>query len=182
METLNKLPQYILDWTTIVKSMRNVNTYKLALGRAILECVYQKSDLEENKDLIIQITDLAKCVLKYYWNQGFFFNIKQGSTKPIICTYVEQLIDSYTIKNGSYPKWWYEACGFFSQKILGEYYKKISRALIDNPIPRFLYVDKGTIPVYSYNKKEIIITYENAILIKEYNTILLDVLNFKWAK
>lgn len=35
---MEQIPQYIEDWITIIEEMNNDNTYKLAWGRAIIEC------------------------------------------------------------------------------------------------------------------------------------------------
>ncbi len=34
------IPAYIKNWLTIIEQMNNDNTYKLAWGRAAVECVY----------------------------------------------------------------------------------------------------------------------------------------------
>lgn len=36
------ISKYIKDWLRIIEEMSTDNTYKLALGRAIIECNYKK--------------------------------------------------------------------------------------------------------------------------------------------
>jgi hypothetical protein len=37
------IPEYIKKWFKIIEQMANTNTYKLAWGRAIIECITDKS-------------------------------------------------------------------------------------------------------------------------------------------
>lgn len=69
--------KYIQDWLDVIEYMNNDNTYKLAWGRAILENVYTLNHIEENN--VITFDAIAHKMVKYYWNQTFFFNLRQGS-------------------------------------------------------------------------------------------------------
>ena len=82
------IPKYINDWLTIIETMSNQNTYKLAWGRSIVEYV-NLSEIDESKEYFeFKLIDAAELVLKYYWNQIFFFDLKQvpekGKAKIII--------------------------------------------------------------------------------------------------
>ena len=81
------LSSYINDWLNIIENMNNDNTYKLAWGRAILECLsFDDCYEEEGKRVIVTFESIAKCMVKYYWNQMFFFNLKQSPKKvPVVC-------------------------------------------------------------------------------------------------
>ena len=87
--------EYINNWITVIEQMNNDNTYKLAWGRAILECVSFDKFKISNSDVIIEFDDISECMIKYYWNQLFFFNLKQSPYKekyPVICNDVLNLI------------------------------------------------------------------------------------------
>ena len=92
--------EYINNWITVIEQMNNDNTYKLAWGRAILECVSFDKFKISNSDVIIEFDDISECMIKYYWNQLFFFNLKQSPYKekyPVICNDVLKLINEYKI-------------------------------------------------------------------------------------
>ena len=66
------IPSYIKDWLTIIEQMNNDNTYKLAWGRAVIECVaFDDFDIINN-NAIISFDNISLRMLKYYWNQLFF--------------------------------------------------------------------------------------------------------------
>ena len=72
------ISDYVNDWLTIIETMQNENTYKLAWGRSILETIGEK---EINDDIVILFDELSPKIIKYYWNQIYFFNLKQGSNR-----------------------------------------------------------------------------------------------------
>ena len=76
------ISKYINDWLDIIEKMNNDNTYKLAWGRALLECIsFDKCYKENAEKVFIKFEDIAECMIKYYWNQMFFFNLKQSPLK-----------------------------------------------------------------------------------------------------
>lgn len=101
--------KYIQDWLDVIEYMNNDNTYKLAWGRAILENVYTLNHIEENN--VITFDAIAHKMVKYYWNQTFFFNLRQGSNikkKPVIVQQVDLLIDKYKELTGSSIPIWFD--------------------------------------------------------------------------
>lgn len=73
--------QYLNKWLTVIEQMSNDNTYKLAWGRAIIECItFEKYIIDGNK-VIVEFDGISKCMIKYYLNQIFFFNLKQSPYK-----------------------------------------------------------------------------------------------------
>ena len=82
------IPKYISDWLLIIEQMNNDNTYKLAWGRAIIECVSMNDYIDLNDNIEIPFDNISLKMIKYYWNQMFFFNLKQSPYKyknPVIC-------------------------------------------------------------------------------------------------
>ena len=180
---------YINNWITIIVQMHNDNTYKLAWGRAILECInfgkYQIND----SDVIIQFDDISECMIKYYWNQLFFFNLKQAPYKykdPVICQDVMMLINYYkTNYSTTIPIWFDEAKDKIDESFYSKIIKHISKILHENVSWRFKKIDKQIIDLYRYNKKDgsFIAIKENELqLLKEYGIILSKLLNYKWAQ
>lgn len=127
-------------------------------------------------------------MIKYYWKQLFFFNLKQAPYKdkyPIICKDVLELINEYKAKfNTAMPIWFDEA----KNKIDNDFYyrivRHISKILHNDVFWRFKIINKVTIDLYRYNKKDgsfIIINNDELKLLKEYGIILSKLLNYKWA-
>lgn len=181
--------KYINNWITIIEQMNNDNTYKLAWGRAILECVSFNKYKIENNNATIKFDDISECMIKYYWNQLFFFNLKQAPYKdkyPVICNDVLKLIKEYKTKCSTVIPVWFDEV---KNKLDGDFYKKIvrhvSKTLHENVCWRFKVISKSIIDLYRYDKKEgsfIRIDNNELDLLKEYGIILSKLLNYKWAQ
>lgn len=185
------IPQYINDWLTIIEQMNNDNTYKLAWGRAIIECIVFDDFIATDDKVAISFDSISLRMLKYYWNQIFFFRLKQSPYKdkdPVICQDVEKLIDIYKNKSNSIiPIWFDEAEKFFvkkDNKLLKSIIRHISRTLHENVCWRFKNVTNNVLEIYEYNKKEsiIVIDKEDSQLLKDYSIIITKLLNYKWAQ
>ena len=179
---------YIQDWLNIIENMSNDNTYKLAWGRAIIEIAYS---LEEVKDInVISFYDIAHKMIKYYWNQSFFFNLKQSANTnkpPVLVQQVQLLINKYIeLSSSTIPVWFdkaeyiLEADYTFYNKIIN----KCAKTLTENVSWRFMYINQQTLPLYILNKENLTITLtkEQIILLKEYSFVLSQLLNYKWAQ
>ncbi|CCY07253.1 hNH endonuclease:HNH nuclease [Coprobacillus sp. CAG:698] len=180
---------YINKWITVIEQMNNDNTYKLAWGRAILECISFNKYKFESENVVICFNDISECMIKYYWNQLFFFNLKQAPYKdkyPKICQYTMELIDLYKkTSNTTIPIWFDEA----RPKLNKDYYNKVvsnvSKTLHENVSWRFKRVGKDELNLYRYCKDEgsfISINKNELELLKEYSVILSKLLNYKWAQ
>lgn len=181
--------EYINNWITVIEQMNNDNTYKLAWGRAILECVsFDRYKIFDN-DVIIDFTDISECMIKYYWNQLFFFNLKQAPYKdkyPVICNDVLKLINEYKLKFDTViPIWFDEVKNKLDSEFYNKIVKNVSKTLHENVCWRFKIINKETIDLYRYNKidESFIILNKNELeLLKEYSIILSKLLNYKWAQ
>lgn len=186
------LPNYIRDWLQIIEEMNNDNTYKLAWGRAIIECNIEETYEERNNIRIIKFDDISLKMLKYYWNQCFYFNLKQSpyeDKKPVIQSITEELINIY--KEYSYttiPVWFNVAYDFFINKrkeLFLNRIKKISNVLHQNVSYRFLNVNNKKLEVYNYSKDVgslITLSKEQSELLKDYGVIISQLLNYKWVQ
>ncbi len=185
------IPSYIKDWLTIIEQMNNDNTYKLAWGRAVIECVaFDDFDIINN-NAIISFDNISLRMLKYYWNQLFFFHLKQSPYKdkdPVICQDTEKLIDVYKkITNSSIPIWFDDALKIIiknNKKEFDKIIKHISKTLHENVCWRFKNIPNKTLDIYEYNKgvDSIIINMDNVIALKEYSMIISKLLNYKWSQ
>ena len=104
------IPKYISDWLRIIESMKNDNTYKLAWGRALVECIYYEKNEAQGNKVVLSLNDIAKCMLKYYWNQTFFFALKQSpyeDKRPVVVQITNDLISRFVELNGSQIPVWF---------------------------------------------------------------------------
>lgn len=185
------IPTYIKNWLTIIEQMNNDNTYKLAWGRAIVECVYFEDYEINNSQVNISFDKIAFRMLKYYWNQLFFFNLKQSPYKdkdPIICKDTQLLIDLYKENtNSSIPIWFDEAYEYFTKnenEIFTKTLKHIAKTLHENVSWRFKNIPNAVLEIYNLDKKQslVIMNLNDSIALKEYSTIISKLLNYKWAQ
>ena len=183
----------ITEWFDIIENMSTDNTYKLAWGRAILECIKNEEYKEfSNDEIQVSFIDIAEKMTKYYWNQGFFFNLNQGNKngkEVVIVRYANQLIDKYKEINGNLPVWFEEGKQYFIRCNNSFYFKtlnKISNHLHVDVSYRFLIVNKERKNIYKYDKYRygslIIFNKKDIEVVKEYAVILSRLLNFKWAQ
>ena len=184
------IPTYIKDWLNIIENMNNDNTYKLAWGRAILECINDNSYTESSDICIISFDDISKCMIKYYWNQMFFFGLKQSpyDTDPVICKDTNKLIEVYKrLSKSSIPVWFDRGLDIIN-KDSNDFYNKIvchvTKTLHMDVCWRFKRVNSEDIDIYEYNKgiSNIRFKKEEIEYLKEYNIILAKLLNYKWTQ
>ena len=183
------IPKYINDWLRVIENMKNDNTYKLAWGRALVECVYfSKFETYKNK-AFIKLDDLAKCIVKYYWNQVFFFNLRQSpyaSKNPAIIQIVNRLIKKFVQINGnSFPVWFDKAAEKLGDH-LDKGIKSVVSILPENVSWRFKRVDDEMLDLYEYdyeNRSNVVIFKLSSIkMLKDYSFVISKLLSYKWAQ
>lgn len=177
------MSDYIKLWITIIENMNNDNTYKLAWGRAILECI-----VEKKQGTVITFQEIAYKMLKYYWNQIDFFQLKQSpGKKPVIVQETEKCIDFVQGKRKSTIPIWFDKAECFLKEDKAFYQKeiqKIATTLTHDVSWRFQYVNKEMLNVYELNIKEKTVTFakEQIVDLKEYAFVLSQLLNYRWAQ
>ncbi len=181
---------YLKDWLEIIEGMANDNTYKLAWGRSIIECVLTQSYREEKENIYLSFSALSENILKYYWNQTFFFNLKQGPNKekpPIILQITQEVIEKYkTQTNSNIPVWYDQARSvlFNDESYYQSIIKKLNKAISLDVCWRFLNVSTKTYDIYKLDKSEKWISFhkDNLKVLEEYGFVLTQLLNYKWAQ
>ena len=181
------ISKYIKNWLDIIEKMNNDNTYKLAWGRALLECISFDKCYEENGlKVFVKFEDIAECMIKYYWNQMFFFNLKQSPTKvPVVCQEIQKLIDEYkVITDSNIPKWFDEGIKVLDNYKYLKIVNKVARTLHENVAWRFKNIEGTVLNVYEIDKARnlVIFDYSATKELKEYSVILSKLLNYKWAQ
>lgn len=183
------VPKYINDWLKIIESMKNDNTYKLAWGRALIECIYYEKCETKDGKVSVSLIDIAKCMLKYYWNQTFFFALKQSpyeDKNPVIIKITNELIERFIKLNGSLLPVWFDKAEEKLGKELDKCVQRIANRLHENVSWRFKRVDDKVLEIYEYDNvnkaKRVYFKENNADLLKEYALIISKLLNYKWAQ
>lgn len=179
------ISNYIQNWLDIIENMSNENTYKLAWGRAILETIGEK---EINTYTSIHFDEISQKIIKYYWNQIYFFNLTQGNNKkPYIEQLVNKMIKEYQeAKNDRIPVWYEKAEAYFKENKTSYEHKirTVSKILTHDVSWRFMNVFKTTLPIYVLDKEnlKIYFTKEQATELNDYKFVLSQLLNYRWAQ
>ncbi len=181
--------EYIGKWMEIIEGMNNTNTYKLAFGRAIVEnaCIGNYHFL--NGVITMEFNDIAECMVQYYWNQAFFFRLKQqpGDKVPIIYQLVNKLIEEYRkTENTNIPCWANKGLYCIRKKnptLYSNIINECGNALRRDVSYRFLNVNGKAVDAYQYDLKlKLLFFTPNQISdIKDYSHILIKLLNYKWS-
>lgn len=176
---------YIQNWLDVIENMSNENTYKLAWGRSILETIGEK---EIDSDITISFDELSSKIIKYYWNQIYFFNLTQGGNrKPLVEQKVKAMIDSYQEATKNKIPVWYEKAEEFFKKDINKYnkqIKEISTILTYDVSWRFMHVGDKDLPLYSLDRKQRTLSFnkEDAISLQNFRFVLSQLLNYRWAQ
>lgn len=184
------IPNYINKWINIIEKMNNATTYKLAFGRSVIECLKSNRYCDNGDEIAVSLNDIAENVLKYYWNQYYFFKLKQAGpaskNKAVILEEVIKLIKVYQdFSHSTYPVWFDKAQIEIKTKRIKEYnscISKISANLKSNPCKYFLNVDGKISDIYYRLNNNIMIPKRGMEELIEYANILTIILNFKWAQ
>ena len=178
---------YIKQWLEIIENMNNGNTYKLAWGRAIIELCFETNQLD--KQVTFTFQHIAKKMIKYYWNQTYFFHLDQSPNKkkiPILVQNVNLLIDLYeSIQRTHVPVWFDKAETILKHE---KQYRKIindSAKTLKNDVSwRFKLANKKEYDLYYLDKNCMFISFtkQQVLSLKEYSFVLSQLINFKWAQ
>ncbi len=187
------IPNYINEWIEIIENMNTTTTYKLAWGKAIIDCIKDNNFEEKEGFILITIDSLAYNVLRYYWNQEYFFHLKQAGpqakNKSIILEEVIKLINIYEQIVGSKNPIWFDRAVLDIKKHnlpkFNQAIRRIGKNLIDNPCKYFVHIgNEKYYYVYNLNanKNMILIKKCDASCLNEYANILIQIINYKWSQ
>lgn len=184
------MEKYLEQWLDVLQGMANDNTYKLAWGRAIIESIQLNHFTVNENCNIISFDVISEKILKYYWNQIFFFQLKQSPNikkPPTIYQITNSMIDTYrTDKGTNIPIWFDKAKSYFTANHheYDKQIKKISRILRLDVCWRFLYANTKYYSLYELNqeKTEVIVKNEDIKILKDYGAILIQIINYRWAQ
>ena len=178
---------YLEKWLKVIDGMRNVNSYKLAWGRSLIELCHASTI--DDEIVVFHFDQISENFLKYFWNQTYFFKFYQGpaKTKPVIQQITEELIGVYqTRENMTLPVWFDQAKIVFL-KDKNHYQKslsKISQAMAHDVAWRFSIIDNENIALYILNLENRTVTFSHDQVqsIKDHAFVLSQLLNYRWAQ
>lgn len=185
------MSKFLDDFKHIIREANYDNTYKMAWARAIVEFSLTYNFEINNNDVEIKIEDLAKLMVKYYWNQTIFFDLIQGSNikkSPLIVQYVKDLINIYRDKTkDKRPNSYEHLYPYILSLCENEYKKTIIKcvnAIKENVSYRFIYLNKVIYTnVYRYEKGNdfLYIKKEDLYDLKENHYDLFDLISYRWS-
>lgn len=178
---------YIKQWLEIIENMNNDNTYKLAWGRAIIELCQETNQLD--KQITFTFQQIAKKMIKYYWNQTYFFHLYQSPNQkkiPVLVQNVNQLISLYeTIQQTHLPIWFDKAETILNHEDTYQILIERSAKTLKQDVSwRFKRANQKEYNLYYLNKDCLFIslTKQQVLLLKEYGFVLSQLINFKWTQ
>ncbi len=191
-----RLPTYIAQWTMVLRGMQVDNTYKCAWARAILSCLGKGRFMQLPPDgkAMLHFSDIAKEMVRLYWNQTCFFHLRQAPEKrgqrgALIVSYVEDLIESYYALLGTRrPSWWSEAEPLLKEEkgLLEKTFREVGNVLPQNVAHRFLNLKgrRDPLPLYEYRRPEKAIYFASwqVGLLISFRELLEDEVDLRWAE
>ncbi|SDD52458.1 HNH endonuclease [Paenibacillus sp. CF095] len=188
-----KIVDFLEKWLHIIRNCSFDNTYKMAWAKAITEIAVEQENsiqIEEAFLVEIQLRDIAKKVLRYYFEQTLFFGLQQSSNPvkpPVIVTITRELIAIYQARTSSIkPVKWFKSN--IEAVCSSEYEKAVSstvRALKSDVSYRFLRVEgKDVEGVYQYEQKadSLFMQGEDVLALKGSRLIVFDAINYRWTQ
>lgn len=182
---------YIREWFEIIENMKNSNTYKLAWGRSILDIAISGGYIIVNNQAVFQVSLIAEKMIKYYWDQTYYFNLKQGpiNKQPVLLTHVQELIQYYKEKTGNINPIWYNKAEQTLKEDAIYFNKVISKAVkIINQDVAWRFPNANDFEIYKLEpekilvKKLLITSLDNAKLLADYGVLLMQLINYKWVQ
>jgi len=179
------MEKYLSNWITIIDGIKNDNTYKASWGKAIIECIIREEYEVINEEVVVEEYFIVQKILKYYWNLNCFFNVTQGGFLVIEKVTKEIEEDFYRKKKHHNPAWSNEMEIYIKRRQI-KYEKIINRIMkiVNRNIAyRFLNHKSKRIKLYKLDIKTKSLRFKKSDveIIKNYSSLLNDLINFKWA-
>ena len=182
-----RVETYIKEWLSVIDGMDNTNTYKLAWGRAIVELCHV-TDASEHVT-VFKFEQIGEYVLKYFWNQTYFFKLYQGpsKSKPRVQQITEKVIAYYQNKAQSRLPVWFDLAYPVLVKDRRQYdhfLNEVANALKVDVCWRFTKIGKDNLDLYNLDRvhKTVTLTKHQHELLKDHAFVLSQLLNYRWAQ
>jgi hypothetical protein len=178
---------HLQTWYDIIEGMKTTNTYKLAWGKSLLDLIATSNKTE------FTFQDISESMLKYYWNQVYFFKLKQGplNQTPTLYKLVQEAIHHYEKRKGTNIPVWFN----YAQEVLREdkkFYmsliKRFSRTLNQDVSWRFKLLNENVMDLYTIQEAEsfedykVIFKSEHLEILQTHGRLLGKFIFFKWSQ
>lgn len=181
---------FLSNWLNLIRNCNVDNTYKMAWAKAITEISLEIDYDNESEYVEITLEQIAKKVLKYYWEQTIYFNLIQGSNPkkpPKIVSLTKELIEVYQEKKSSKQpvKYLKSEVKDIARDEYNKTIKKIVTTLKQDVSYRYLNLGREKIKgIYNYKKgdNELYISEGNLRTLKENYLIIFDTINYRWTQ
>ncbi len=170
------IPEIVNNYLNLIRNGSNVNSYKLAWARAIVEICAEADSLET-----ISIESIAKKIFKYYWNQTIYFELNQGNNpnkRPEFLKIVRRKIKEFYLEKGNSNPIHFERV---EDKIILDKSKLVS-ILKKDVSWRFLNLNGNKLEVYNYKKGQNYLYINNSHELASYDHIIYECINLKWTQ
>ncbi len=166
--------QYIKDLSEVIRNTKMTNTYKMVWIRSIVDVCCDDPTIKE-----IHFDQLSSKIFGYYWNQTFFFDLKQDSLENSkIQQLVRTEIKRYKEKKSDpSPKWFTEIEDEISIPI-----SEVSTQLKRYAAHLFPKVSGRMYDLYQLDLSNRTLTPNHPKLIKDHSQILIDLINYRWTQ
>jgi len=178
---------YLEQWLKVIDGMRNVNSYKLAWGRSLIELCHSTETTGEITTFTFD--QISENFLKYFWKQTYFYTFYQGpaKTNPVIQQITEELIEIYQREEQSTLPVWFDQAKIVFLHNKNQYHKylsRISKAMSVDVAWRFTLIDNSEVHLYDLNLNERTVTFtaDQHEMIKQHAFVLSQLINYRWAQ
>jgi hypothetical protein len=182
--------QFLIDFKRIIREANYTNTYKMAWGKALVELSLTLKDSKEDP-VVVPLSSIASLMIKYYWNQGIFFNLIQGSNfsePPLLCQIVDDLIARfYELQGEKIPVIYEKASLIFKDKDPTYFEAAVAKAgtiLKKDVSYRFTKLgteNMKTIYHYEQGDNQLLISKEVLKDLASESQDLFDLINYRWS-
>lgn len=179
---------FIARLLAAVRNCATRHTYDPAWARALVETA-GRSRTAGGVDLEIDLRDTAAKMIRYYWDQTFFFNLVQGSNpsrQPELIRRVRDLIGEYVKSRRPGGPVRFEDAGFntlFREK-LEDHIEAAAEILKNDVAARFL--EKGRLPGefvrYSRGQASLLLNQNAASALAENGPLVTEAIYCRWTQ
>ncbi|MCP3776707.1 HNH endonuclease [Paenibacillus sp. MZ04-78.2] len=182
---------FLEKWLYIIRNCSFDNSYKAAWAKAITEIAVEYDFHEPiGSTMKIGLEDIAKKVIRYYFEQTIFFDLKQSpnpNKPPKIVSLVKELIAEYqkATQSAQPVKWFRSNIELICETQYEKTVKQVKTALKADVSYRFLTVEGKVVDdVYSYERNAdfLYIAIDNMRELKENSLIVFDAINYRWSQ
>lgn len=177
--------EYILKFISVIESIEQDNTYKVAFARAILECIELEEYEQQGDDIVIYQYNLVQKIMKYYWNLIAFFDLSQGPSSILEARIQEIKEEFYQNTTITYPVWYDKVETFLKRNPIRfeRQVKKFITIFNKGVASKFKATRYDKLELYDLDTKFKLIrfTKEQIKDLTEYRDLVNQVIDYKWA-